>query len=516
MTQQTARTHELVQASITKSAPYRTRISHFLAQCRARARPRRRRNSRDVLVGGNALVLVVCGNVLVFVSGLCVVLVGSSALVLVHGKALVLVSGLCVVLVGGDALVVVHVNVLVLVCGTDGVHVGGDVLVLVVHGKVLVFVSGLRVVLVGGDAVVVHDNVLVLVSGKKRGRMYVPALRYAALAMVHHGVPRQTITAVIGVRSAQLERWLRYWRRSESVWRVPERQNRHEDSCWENDTLLRAIIALVQEHPLALLKEHTAMMTAMRALPSGEFAHLRVSRSTVDRVLRRLGFTRKVIIRLYRAANRERRREHAVLRQMVGSGCLVSVDETHTDGRDVLRRYGRALRQERVDMLDISPRHVERVSTTMAVSSEGRILGLHSVTCEGALTSNDWRLFLGRVIQKMGRYTPGVPWDLQAPACVLLFDNAPIHDAAGDAFLENNGIPFIRLPPYSPDLQPIEGVFNDLKVIVRNLVYFNPHFLEDGVRLQALAASLITRRQIVGQFSRVEVKLARVATGQCF
>jgi len=59
------------------------------------------------------------------------------------------------------------------------------------------------------------------------------------------------------------------------------------------------------------------MMTSMRALPSGEFAHLRVSRSTVDRMLRRLGFTRMVIIRLNRADNRERRREHAVLRQNV-------------------------------------------------------------------------------------------------------------------------------------------------------------------------------------------------------
>jgi len=346
--------------------------------------------------------------------------------------------------------------------------------------------------------------------------MYVPALRYAAVAMVHHHVPRDVITATIGVRSAQLERWLNYWRRSGSVWRVPERQNRHEDSCWEDDTLLRAIIALAQDHPLALLREHTTMLSAMRALPSGEFAALRASRSTVDRMLRRLGFTRKVIIRLYRAANQERRREHAVLRQMVGNGCIVSVDETHTDGHDVLRRYGRSLRHERVDLLDISPRHVQRVSTTMAVSSDGRIIGLHSVTCERALTSNDWRLFLGRVIQKMGLYTPGVPWDLQAPACVLLFDNAPIHDAAGDAFLENNGIPFIRLPPNSPDLQPIEGFFNDLKVVIRNLVYFNPRFLEDGVRLQAVAASFISRSQVVGQFLRVERKLARVAAGQCF
>jgi len=88
------------------------------------------------------------------------------------------------------------------------------------------------------------------------------------------------------------------------------------------------------------------MTTAMRALPSDVLAHLRASRSTVDRMLRRLGFPQKVIIRLYRAANRERRGEHAVLRQMVGNGCIVSVDETYTEGRDVLCRYGRALRQE--------------------------------------------------------------------------------------------------------------------------------------------------------------------------
>jgi len=93
------------------------------------------------------------------------------------------------------------------------------------------------------------------------------------------------------------------------------------------------------------------MMTAMRAVH--EFAHLRVSKRTVDRMLHRLGCTRKVIIRLYRAANPERRREHAVIREMIGSGFLRTVDETHTDGNGVLRRHGRALAEERVNVLDI-------------------------------------------------------------------------------------------------------------------------------------------------------------------
>jgi len=168
--------------------------------------------------------------------------------------------------------------------------------------------------------------------------MFEAPFRYAAIAMERHQVPRATICAVIGVKSAQLERWLRYWRANQSVWRVPERQNLHEDACWLDNQLLRAILSLVREHPLALLREHSAMLRAMKSTP--EFSEIKVSKSTVDRMLRRLGFTRKVIIRLYHAANPQRRREHAVLRQMAGTACIVSIDETHTDGRDVLRPCG--------------------------------------------------------------------------------------------------------------------------------------------------------------------------------
>eukprot|EP00168_Porphyra_purpurea_P006780 TRINITY_DN18350_c0_g1_i1.p4 TRINITY_DN18350_c0_g1~~TRINITY_DN18350_c0_g1_i1.p4 ORF type:complete len:113 (+),score=5.33 TRINITY_DN18350_c0_g1_i1:902-1240(+) len=95
---------------------------------------------------------------------------------------------------------------------------------------------------------------------------------------------------------------------NQSVWRVPERQKLHEDSCWLDNQLLRAILGLVREHPLALLREHSAMLRAMKSTP--EFADIKVSKSTVDRMLRRPGFTRKVIIGLYHAANPARRREH--------------------------------------------------------------------------------------------------------------------------------------------------------------------------------------------------------------
>jgi len=91
-----------------------------------------------------------------------------------------------------------------------------------------------------------------------------------------------------------------------------------------------------------------------------------------------------------------------------------------------------------------------------------------------------------------------------------MFDNALIHNIMGDTFLGNNGVPFLRLPAYSPDQQPIEGVFNDLKVNIRNLVYVRPDLLDDSHLLQARAASFITRRQVIGQFDRVEKVLSSI------
>jgi len=141
----------------------------------------------------------------------------------------------------------------------------------------------------------------------------------------------------------------------------------------------------------------------------------------------------------------------------------------------------------------------------MAVSADGRILYFQSVIVrDRGLKSADWRLFLQLHIPNPGVYVPGHPWHLQASNCVVMFDNAPIHTVRGDTFLENNGVPFLRKPAYSPDLRPIEGVFNDLKGMIRILVYVQPDLLDNRHLLQARAASFITRRQVIGQLHRVD------------
>ena len=235
------------------------------------------------------------------------------------------------------------------------------------------------------------------------------------------------------------------------------------------------------------------------------------SKSTVDRHLRRHGFSRKRILRLIRESTEEGRRQHAIVLQRIPRRCIVFIDETHTNRSDVFRLYGRSLTHERSHLRDRDPRSVSRTSTTMAVFSQGRILGCMSLGVrEKALTGADCRIFLQHLFPKLGVYTPGAPCDLQPDNCVVMFDNAPIHDADGDAFMTVNGVAFLPLPPYSPNMQPIEGVFNDFKGIIRSLVYHRQSLVDDPHLLQAMAASFLSQRHIVGQFDRVDRVLAAV------
>ena len=78
-----------------------------------------------------------------------------------------------------------------------------------------------------------------------------------------------------------------------------------------------ALVPLVRDNPQALLREHAEMLAVMRDHPSGEFVGLRCSKSTVDLHMRRLGFTRKVVLRLFRESLDAVRRAHAVARAVI-------------------------------------------------------------------------------------------------------------------------------------------------------------------------------------------------------
>eukprot|EP00168_Porphyra_purpurea_P004443 TRINITY_DN1528_c0_g1_i12.p2 TRINITY_DN1528_c0_g1~~TRINITY_DN1528_c0_g1_i12.p2 ORF type:complete len:118 (+),score=18.86 TRINITY_DN1528_c0_g1_i12:821-1174(+) len=110
----------------------------------------------------------------------------------------------------------------------------------------------------------------------------------------------------------------------------------------------------------------------------------------------------------------------------------------------------------------------------------------------------------------MNTYIPGLPWEMQPDACVVLYDNAGTHDQPGDDYMQANGIHFMRLAPYSPNLQPIEGFFSELKKHVRTLVYEDGRYLDKPFHPMAAAVGMLTTAQVAGQISRVSHEVAKL------
>jgi len=74
-------------------------------------------------------------------------------------------------------------------------------------------------------------------------------------------------------------------------------------------------------------------------------------------------------------------------------------------------------------------------------------------------SSVDFLLFtLVHLLPHMNAYDPAVPWSEQPERCVLILDNARVHDELALAVIEAAGVLVCRLPPYSPDFNPIEDV----------------------------------------------------------
>ena len=163
-------------------------------------------------------------------------------------------------------------------------------------------------------------------------------LRLCAISVVAHGVPLKVDQRIVGVKPSALKRWCRYNRQNGTVWREPERRNLHEDSCWLDQRLINALLMVARERPEALLREHSKLLQRIRDHPSGLWVNMCCSEPTVDSHLRRMGFTRNRVLRIFQEANPVARRAHARLRWRTGPIPIVSGDETHTDGGDIYRK----------------------------------------------------------------------------------------------------------------------------------------------------------------------------------
>jgi transposase len=83
-----------------------------------------------------------------------------------------------------------------------------------------------------------------------------------------------------------------------------------------------------------------------------------------------------------------------------------------------------------------------------------------------------------------------------SPGQVVVLDNLPAHKSPKvDALIESAGARVLRLPPYSPDFNPIEMAISKIKSILRGLARRSINALFEAIN-QAMAQ--ITAQDAIG------------------
>ena len=133
-------------------------------------------------------------------------------------------------------------------------------------------------------------------------------------------------------------------------------------------------------------------------------------------------------------------------------GTLVFLDETGASTA-MTRTHGRCPRGERL-VMDVPHGHWKTTTFVVALTLQGLVA---PTVVDGAMTGD---LFVAYVKQQL------VP-TLKAGDIVVM-DNLSSHKRAGvKAAIESAGAEVRYLPPYSPDLNPIEKAFSKLKAMLR-------------------------------------------------
>ena len=132
--------------------------------------------------------------------------------------------------------------------------------------------------------------------------------------------------------------------------------------------------------------------------------------------------------------------------------CFVFLDETGA-ATNMVRRYGWASRGER--LVAAAPHGHWRTTTFVAgLRSTGLVAPL---VLDGPMTGPAFLAYIEQFLAPTLR-----------SGDVVVMDNLAVHKVAGvEAAIRAVGASLLYLPPYSPDLNPIEQVFAKLKTLLR-------------------------------------------------
>ena len=160
-----------------------------------------------------------------------------------------------------------------------------------------------------------------------------------------------------------------------------------------------------------------------------------------------------------RAAEQDRpdvaqdRRRWRVWQRYMDPTRFVFLDETGAS-TNMVRRYGRCARGER--LVDATPWGHWKTTTFVAGLRAGGIIA--PLVLDGPMTGAWFRAYVEQML------APAL-----SPGDVVVMDNLAAHKVAGvREAIQAVGASVLYLPPYSPDLNPIEQLFAKLKAMLRS------------------------------------------------
>lgn len=188
---------------------------------------------------------------------------------------------------------------------------------------------------------------------------------------------------------------------------------------------------------------------------------LTVDISTICRFLLNNGLTRQKLCLVATQRDEFTRQQYILDVSVYKPEMLVFLDETGADRRNVLRKYGYSLR-------GIPPKH-----NTLLVRGE-RVSGLAFMSVNGLLDvsivkgTTDGDTFYDFVQKQL--LPQLLPFDGVNPHSVVIMDNCSVHHVQETvSMIEEVGAIVQFLPPYSPDLNPIEEAFSKVKSQLKHL-----------------------------------------------
>ena len=190
-----------------------------------------------------------------------------------------------------------------------------------------------------------------------------------------------------------------------------------------------------------------------------EHTGILVAPPTICRLLRSYGITRKKIQQ--RALQRLYDLRGAFMAHcfMFKAEMFVWVDESGCNAKDHIRKYGYSLRGSTPVCHRILSRG-QRVNVIVAMSTDGVIAMEHTTSTVNGEVFYDYAR--GSLIPSL------LPFNGTKPRSIVILDNCSVHHVQEviDLFAQS-GVLLLFLPPYSPDLNPIEELFSYFKNYLR-------------------------------------------------